>query len=325
MAEKDAVTKAYMSDPEVFADLCNYYLYGGREVILPENLTPLDTAEIAIPYGKSRKKKSKRAIQRYRDVFKRAVIMQDSKAMYCLIGAENQSEMHNAMVPKDMLYDAVSYVDQVEAIARKHAKNKDKPENSADFLSGFHREDRLIPVITLTVYWGADEWTAPTDLHEMMDMSPELARFVPNYWLNLISPATIKDEDFSKFRTELAAALKYVKYSKDKQKLDEVLHGDVAYHDLSRQTANLVNVVTGSNLKFPEGEERVDMCEAITQMVNEAVSEARNEAWDEATHANAVAIAKNLLALGKLTYEEIVAVSGLTLAEVQALAGEKTA
>lgn len=202
---------------------------------------------------------------------------------------------------------------------------KDKPENSADFLSGFHREDRLIPVITLTVYWGADEWTAPTDLHEMMDMSPELARFVPNYWLNLISPATIKDEDFSKFRTELAAALKYVKYSKDKQKLDEVLHGDVAYHDLSRQTANLVNVVTGSNLKFPEGEERVDMCEAITQMVNEAVSEARNEAWDEATHANAVAIAKNLLALGKLTYEEIVAVSGLTLAEVQALAGEKTA
>ena len=59
--------------------------------------------------------------------------------------------------------------------------------------------------------------------------------------------------------------------------------------------------------------ERVDMCEAIQQMVNEACDEA------------AITFAKKLLALGKLTLEEIAETSGLPLAKIQELASEKTA
>ena len=59
------------------------------------------------------------------------------------------------------------------------------------------------------------------------------------------------------------------------------------------------------------------MCEAITQMV----SEAKSEAWDEA----AITFAQKLLALGKLTLEEIAETSGLPLAKIQELAAEKTA
>lgn len=51
MAEKDAITKEYMQDNEIFADAFNYYLYNGEQVIKPKQLRPLDTAQIVLPYG----------------------------------------------------------------------------------------------------------------------------------------------------------------------------------------------------------------------------------------------------------------------------------
>ena len=66
MADKDTVTKDYMSDNETFADLFNFYIYGGREVIVPEQLKPLDTTEIALPYSDEHLT----AIQKLRDVMK---------------------------------------------------------------------------------------------------------------------------------------------------------------------------------------------------------------------------------------------------------------
>ena len=51
MADKDTVTKDYMSDNATFADLFNFYIYDGHAVIVPEQLKPLDTTEIALPYS----------------------------------------------------------------------------------------------------------------------------------------------------------------------------------------------------------------------------------------------------------------------------------
>ena len=50
MGKKDAITKDYMNDPCIFADVFNFFMYDGRQVILPEQLHSLDAAEIAIPY-----------------------------------------------------------------------------------------------------------------------------------------------------------------------------------------------------------------------------------------------------------------------------------
>ena len=94
-----------------------------------------------------------------------------------------------------------------------------------------------------------------------------------NYHLHLIAPAEIRDEDFAKFHTELSLALKYVKYSKDQKKLRDMVNEDAAFHSVSRKTADMVNVVTNSNLHYDNGEERVDMCEAIEGIRTDAVLE----------------------------------------------------
>ena len=43
----DTITKDYVKDAGVFADIFNYYIYGGRQVILPEQLTERDSTKIA--------------------------------------------------------------------------------------------------------------------------------------------------------------------------------------------------------------------------------------------------------------------------------------
>jgi len=43
--------KKYISDTTVFADVFNFYIYGGDQVIRPEQLEERDPTEIVLPYG----------------------------------------------------------------------------------------------------------------------------------------------------------------------------------------------------------------------------------------------------------------------------------
>lgn len=40
-------------------------------------------------------------------------------------------------------------------------------------MSGFSHKDRLIPVITMMVYWGSDAWDGPRTLQEILEIPPE--------------------------------------------------------------------------------------------------------------------------------------------------------
>lgn len=259
-----------MQDSEHFADAFNFLLYGGRQVIKSEQLKPLDTTSIALPYGDESRSVP---IQKYRDVLKMVTAMEDENATYLILGIENQSDIHYAMPIRNMLYDAIQYVNQADAIAKEHRKSKKMPETRAEYLSGFYKTDRILPIITLTLYFGPDEWDAPRDLHSMLTANEDILKFVDNYHLHLIAPAEIKDEDFAKFHTELSLALKYVKYSKNKEKLRNMVNEDMAFRSVSKKTADMVNVVTSSNLHYNDGEERVDMCEAIEGIRNDAREE----------------------------------------------------
>ena len=47
----DTITKAYIRENAVFADAFNYLIYGGRQVVNPEELKEVDTTEIIIPFN----------------------------------------------------------------------------------------------------------------------------------------------------------------------------------------------------------------------------------------------------------------------------------
>ena len=196
MGTKDTITKDYMADNRVFADVFNHMLYKGKNIIGPDTLHPLDTTALAVPYGSGT---SEVPVQKFRDEFKSLNVMHDDSRIYLLLGIEDQSEPHFAMPVKNMVYDALEYAGQVENSARSHREAKQWPSTSGEYLTGFYKDDRLIPVITTVVYFGSDTWNAPRSLHEMLSVQdPEILSMVPDYRINLFSPAEIKDEELDK-------------------------------------------------------------------------------------------------------------------------------
>lgn len=198
MGNIDNITKEYISDNRRFADLFNYLIYGGREVICPQDLEERDATELALPYGVDQKVIGK---QQMRDNLKAYCAKEAGGITYLLLGVESQADQHFAMAVKNMNYDAMNYAAQVSEAAKRHREHGPKL-HGAEYLSGFGKEDHLTPVVTLTLYWGPDEWNAPRSLHEMFPELPqEILRFVPDYQINLIAPAEI--EDYEKFHTEI--------------------------------------------------------------------------------------------------------------------------
>ena len=177
MGNTDVVTKNYMRQNTVFADACNYLIYGGRNIVDPEKLTELDPTELGVLFetdSSVRDMDKPETIQKYRDVLKSAVIMQDDRAAYLIIGIENQTDIHYAMPVRNMIYDALQYGKQVDETSRKNQKEKmKKPRNRGEYLSGFYKEDKLIPVITFVIHFGAYEWDGPMSIKEMMDPQDE--------------------------------------------------------------------------------------------------------------------------------------------------------
>ena len=274
MGRKDAVTKVYMEQNNIFADAFNYYIFGGQQVIMPERLKALDITELAVPYGADSAGEPE---QKYRDVMKSLTAMYDEQAAYLLLGIENQSDVNYAMPVKNLLYDALNYAKQVQEAAASHREEKDyKGHNQGEFLSGFYKEDKLIPVITLVIFFSPDPWDGPMTLREMMSVRDKrLLSLVPDYQVHLIAPSGLSDEGLDKFRTTLREVLAFIKYSKDMDKLDKIVNDN--FRNLRKNEIDVLNQCVNAKLRLEEGEEELIVCKALEDMKKNAAQKATEE------------------------------------------------
>ena len=97
--------------------------------------------------------KSHASVQQYRDILKSASIKTHQSVVYILLGIENQTNVHYAMPVRNMIYDALQYGRQVTEIASAHKHAHTAKISRAEYLSGFYKTDKLIPVITLVLYF----------------------------------------------------------------------------------------------------------------------------------------------------------------------------
>ena len=133
----------------------------------------------------------------------------------------------------------------------------------------------------------------------MLVWDKRILQYAPDYKINLIAPEELSDAESERFQTELCELLKFIKYSKDKKRLEEIVAEDAAFKSISKRTADAINTITHSELKFPEGKETVDMCKAIQDIRKDVIAEgeARGEARGEAkgrAEGESIGIAKGL-------------------------------
>ena len=235
MGKADAVTKQYMKENTVFADAFNFLLYNEENVIQPQTLRELDTAEVVIPFTVDDKgKKQAQAVQKYRDILKMTTVMTDDKAAYVLFGVEAQPDIHYAMPVRNVIYDALQYGRQVTEISKRNRKN-------------------------------SGQTMAVTD--------KGLLQHIPDYRIKLIDPAGIDSDEMDKFHTSLREVLSYIKYSKDADKLAEYMNHNQRMEHLEVGAAQVIKEVTNTKFQIPKGMEEVNMCEAIEVLMNRRETE----------------------------------------------------
>ena len=135
----------FLKNNQEFADIINLSVYKGKRVIRPEDLE--DVGQVVYPEDHLGEKHELR-----NDVSKRCRNGQTYE-IYCL---ENETKVSYVMPVRSMAYEAGRYMEQVKAIRKSH-KKKDY-HDWGEYSSGFQRDDKLHPVITLVLYWSRKPW-----------------------------------------------------------------------------------------------------------------------------------------------------------------------
>ena len=272
MGKKDTITKNYMKENRVFADAFNYLLYNGQQMIQPEKLREIDTTEMAILQGGDQKHQDSETVQKYRDILKKTVVKED--------GVENQTDIHYAMPVRNMIYDALQYGKQVSDIAAENRKTG-KKRSGGEYLSGFYKEDKLTPVITLVIHFGTELWDGPESLHEMLRVNDKkILNYIPDYRIHLIDPARLTKEQLELFQTSLREVLGCIKYAKDKERLKEYITENTRMY-MENAAAQVIKVITNTPITISE-EEEIDMCQAVDEMIEDGIEEGRMEGFIKA-------------------------------------------
>lgn len=185
----DVIFKNFWRENDRFASLFNTVVFGGKEVIKPEELSELDTdVSNVMELGEY-----KETLTRARDVVKRAAYGVD----FVIMGIENQSRVHYGMPLRVMLYDSLGYLKECREIARQHQKNGDKATPD-EFLSGLHKDDRLHPIISIVIYYNEKPWDGPKSLKDLVvEMPEEISQVFSDYRMNLLQVVESERYHFS--------------------------------------------------------------------------------------------------------------------------------
>ena len=286
MGVSDAVTKKYLQDNEVFSDVFNYRLFNGKPVIRPENLSEMDPSEILVLPGKKQKGKRKRIPVKtlYRDLMRDTIIRRDQNAVYRLrLGTELQTHVHYAMPVRNQLYDAIEYYNQMEETALRHRTERSSTgSDSSAFLSGFRKDDRLIPVFTLTIHFGPEPWDGPLSLHDRMEVKdPEILKYIQNYRIHLIEPAGLSRAELEKFQSSFREVMGCIKYSEDEKALEEFMK-DNPRMNMDIRAARVIGMMTGTEIGYEEEKEgKINMCKAIEDMMRHSQEKGHAEGKEE--------------------------------------------
>ena len=279
--KNDTLLKHYFSDNARYADLINGFAFGGQQVVMPEDLTEEDTTK---EYGENGGRAGSRDLVR-----KHAFGVN-----FAVIGVENQSEVHYLMPLRVMEYDAGEYRYQArkrgrelrEMVKKLPADERKKVMTAAEYLSRFLKNDRLQPCATFVLYYGED-WDGSRDLHGLLnftDIPEAFQKFVNNYTMNLLEIRKLQDTDA--YRTDLKQVFDFIRFSKDKKKLRELVEKDEAYRNLAEDAYDVAVAFTSEKELVEvkavyEKEGKVDMCEALTEMLKDERDEGRQEGREE--------------------------------------------
>ena len=178
MGELDITEKLFADYEDVFADIMNGFLFKGNPIIKPEDLA---RNGVISQY----KAEDSKIHEEERDVCKNWTKKGIRLAIY---GLENQTNVCNEMAARVIGYDGASYRSQLLA--------KEK-------------EQQIVPVVTLVLYFGEKSWSGPRCLSDLVNVPEELNPYFNDYRLNIAEVALLEEEQLSWFHSDFYMVAEY--------------------------------------------------------------------------------------------------------------------
>ena len=277
MGKKDVVSKIYLGAADRIADLLNNELFEGGSAVAASDIIELDSEAASIL-------KDEDNIVNVRVVAKDLVRKVRFGIQVMLFAIEEQSDIHYAMPLKVLNGDAALYDKQWSGIRREHKRKKDL--SGAEYISGFGREDHLVPVLSVVLYFGEQEWDGPLCLKEMMDLSTlpeEVREKIADYSVHLIDVRRYPHAE--RFRTDLKLVFGFLQRASEPEELTEFIEENTKeFSSLTEDAYDMIASMSKTGelkeLKKDVGQEDYNMCKAIDMMV--ADGEKRGEERGEA-------------------------------------------
>ena len=267
MGKNDVALGAYFSDPQIFADLFNAWMYGGKQVIDPGSLMTEDSVQPRPEYA--------RPYKHVRDVVK---MYQKDGVQLVLLGIENQEQVDYSAPVRIMQFDGADYQNQVRRTEEENRKRLGLKTG----LPAFFREDRIVPVITLILYFGEEEWDRPVRLHDMLAFpkgDTRIKMLVPDYPIHVISVRRNGSAgmDISLLHTELRQVFGFLQLQEDKEGLKRYVEENRPVFSRLSSNAALFLAASAHETRLLKGlnreEEHYDMCRALDEWYADGVSE----------------------------------------------------
>lgn len=159
---------------------------------------------------------------------------------------------------------------------------------------------RLFPTVTFVLYYGEKEWDGAKDLHGLLDFTGIpgiLKEKISNYRIHVVEVRKL--EETAVFRTDVKQVFDFIRFSKDKRKLKELVTEDEAYGFLDEEAYDMVLAYAGEEEMFKIKEKhkkggKVNMCQGLREWMEDERAEGRFEGEDRFA-----GLAENLIKVGR--------------------------
>ena len=146
-------------------------------------------------------------------------------------------------------------------------------KGSGVYLSGFHKEDRLYPMVTICVYYGEPPWDGPLCLRDMLNIPPHLEGVVNDYRMHLVQ---VRDSDGMLFHNQDVRTVFEVSrsiYRREYEKLQDTYRGK----EIDWELGLVIGAITESKELISQALEKkgggLNMCRALEELKQEGVRE----------------------------------------------------
>lgn len=314
MGQQDLSSKVLESHNEIFANIFNTFVFGGKPILEPEYLQDEPTENVFLDNDGNYR-------NNLRDVFKTYNIAGDGMPVHlAYLGIENQTTIDKAMVVRTLSYTANSYKQQCDNIAitrRALRKQLDKAVtySQKELLKKAldqYSISNLCPTITLILNFSKQKWVQNLTLADLISDSNPFKPYIQNFKIHVVNVLFLSDAEIEKLTNDFKALVAFL--AKRKTSLEELQYPIDVLMSLYAYTNDTRFLTKKSEIlqKLSKGG-KVTMPEILDEYIEKKATE------------RVIEVAKNLIALDNISLEEIAQATNLPFEAVQELAKQQVA